>query len=528
MTKNKTKKIWLVAYLTVVFAVLTSFPLYRNRESDNPYVSFLLAAFIWFMILACFLVVIKPVRKAISEKLAAFEERFDKISSFQLFLISWGFISLCWILPYLALFPGTLGYDSPLQLCQYLGTMEMTDHHPVAHTVLLGSVINLGRSLFGSYNAGVALFTALQGLAVTSVLSYSIYEMRKRSVSLAFCILGILWMAFNPFLQMLSFNCTKDILFGVAFSYFVISFYDCLVSEDEDKKSRVRDMVFVGTFGIIMCLFRHQGVYIVAAVLVMALFLKKRRKETLVCLGMVFVIYEVYSFGIHGIFGYEAVDKREMLSVPMQQMAYVCKLKVDGADMDISEDQFNRVLTFISEDAILNYQPDSADPVKSEFDTKAFLAEPGANIGTYLSIGIHNSKAYIEAFKNMVGPYIRTQDNNYLGLMALYTYTDQYTVDIERNSKARNYYENLLYNSVYMGYRDLPLASMLFYPGLCIWLLFAGFGVQVYNRSYAGVLVVVAMLLYFMSLLLGPTALVRYLYPLILLVPFMVVLVFDT
>lgn len=65
------------------------------------------------------------------------------------------------------------------------------------------------------YDAGFALYIALQGLAVTGSIAYSLLACRRRQVPLIWIALGGVWAALNPFLWVLAFSPTKDILFGV-------------------------------------------------------------------------------------------------------------------------------------------------------------------------------------------------------------------------------------------------------------------------------------------------------------------------
>ena len=52
----------------------------------------------------------------------------------------WLLITLSFVPAYLALFPGTFGYDAPVQAAQYFGEMELSGANPLLHTYLLFSL----------------------------------------------------------------------------------------------------------------------------------------------------------------------------------------------------------------------------------------------------------------------------------------------------------------------------------------------------------------------------------------------------
>ena len=127
------------------------------------------------------------------------------------FLQLWFLLFLVYLPAWISLFPGTFGYDAPIQIAEYFGDAgtSLTSHHPLAHTFLMGWLFSLGEMLFHSYTAGFVLYMALQVLAVTGSLSYSLLVCRRCRVPLIWIMLGALWAALNPFLWVLTFTSTK-------------------------------------------------------------------------------------------------------------------------------------------------------------------------------------------------------------------------------------------------------------------------------------------------------------------------------
>lgn len=84
-------------------------------------------------------------------------------SGAQVFFGSLLLLCLAWLPIYLAYYPGICAYDAPVQTGQIVEHYYF-DHHPIVHTLLLQGMLWLGTQLFGSMNAGMALYTALQML----------------------------------------------------------------------------------------------------------------------------------------------------------------------------------------------------------------------------------------------------------------------------------------------------------------------------------------------------------------------------
>lgn len=513
-------------YIAFVFASLNVFPVYRDIPTMSLFWMWIASFVIWFVIISLVITFGGKFIDYIKAKFVKLDNLLEKhLSGIKLFFAIWIVIVIAWILPYLSLFPGTFGYDAPLQLLQWQGAMEMTDHHPVTHTFLLGVIYSLGVKIFGTANAGIALYTAIQGVLVASSISYCLYALRRQGAGAIYILLTLIWIVFNPFLQALTFNCTKDIVFGAFWVFFIAAFYNYLKSDNQS----VAVVLVLGLSGILMCLLRHQGVYILFILLLFVVFAPKkiniRKLKTALIIICILVVAEGFNIICHNVLDYESGDSREMLSVPMQQMAYVCKQKIEGQPIDVTDEQLNQVESFIPKSGIMAYKENTADDVKSTFDTDSFKDNIGDNLKVYLQLGWQNKGSYVYAFKNLINGYLNDDKRSYAGLMYLYTFESEYDMDIHRDSLVPSYYDTLVANTVNLRYRNIPLMSLIYNSCLSIWLLVVLVGLSVYRKDYKLWLVVIPLLLYLVSLFLGPVALIRYMYPLILLTPLLVFLI---
>ncbi len=517
------RAIILRCYIAIVFSSFTAFLLCGKIQNNILVYVTLASALEWYVMVYIFMKVAKPIDLFAKSHFKRIDSAVNKLSDRLFFLICWLGIVILWLPAYLALFPGTLGYDTPFQLNQWFGIFEMTDHQPIAHTVLLGILYTIGSKLGGAPNFGVALYTAFQGLVVTGALAYTILVFRKNRIPIIYQILTFFWFSFNPFLQGMTFNSSKDFLYGAMMLLFCLFLFQWIKNGKTNNK---RLMILYIISGILTCLFRHQGIYILSVFLLFLFIapnLRKKKKWLIISTLSVIVIFEIFSIFCHGVLNIKPGDSREMLSVPMQQIAYVGKLKLEGQNVSLSDEDLARIETFIPENGILSYSSNSADPVKSTFDTKNFKSDLANNIKIYMKLGIQNPKEYLVAFRDLTAGYINYNQMGYAGLMYLYPFQGIYEMDIHRDSGAFTwYYDLLVYNTVGGGIKNHPIMSVLFNPSLPIWLLTALLGIVFYRRDYSLWLVILPMLLYAVSIFLGPVALLRYLYPLILFVPFLI------
>lgn len=90
-----------------------------------------------------------------------------------------GLIFLCWLLVFLAVYPGFFVYDAMEEVNQVV-TREFSTHHPLLHVLLLGGVVQAGYKLTGEYNIGIAVYTLCQMLAMAGIFAWSTEWLHKK------------------------------------------------------------------------------------------------------------------------------------------------------------------------------------------------------------------------------------------------------------------------------------------------------------------------------------------------------------
>ncbi|MDY6103423.1 MAG: DUF6020 family protein, partial [Acetatifactor sp.] len=280
----------------------------------------------------------------------------------------WIILLLAFAPTYLAYFPGNLAYDSPAQLAIFFGELPMSSSNPLAHTYLLGSFVALGERLFQSANIGVAAFTLMQVLLTTNVLARTLVFFRERRVPFSVTIMSLLWCIFSPTLHLLTVSCAKDILTGVFLVHFILNLIQAAEAGMEGKRGR---LVYtdLAVAGILLCLMRNAGIFLVIAVLVILLLTSARKQwKTLATLGAVLAVVTVYSVICKNVLKIPTGEVRENFSVPIQQMAMVYRDKGLGLNVEMTEEQMEAMEEIIPLAGLANMvENDSADIAKSLF-----------------------------------------------------------------------------------------------------------------------------------------------------------------
>lgn len=457
---------------------------------------------------------------------------------------------LAWLPVYLAYYPGICAYDAPVQTGQIMEHYYF-DHHPIVHTLFLQGMLWLGSRIFGSVNAGMACYTAAQMLLLAGSMAYGMWVLHRRKASVAAQLSVLLLGMFFPFHWYMSVSMTKDTVFSAFLLLQLVSLTDLLMEDRRSIRPGIRDLLFgIGTVGMI--LFRNNGKYamivLLAFLFLMFCFGKWARKLW----GRLFVVSTV-AFGV-GLFVLSAVfnithaeqgDRREMLSMPIQQLSR-CMIYHGGVgvlpedDGTMTEQDKALVHDFILDEAYREYDPGIADPVKRHTNTYVVRYRSGEFIKTYLHLlsaypgDMINAALAVDA--GFLSPFDTThatvnQTGEKEGLGYVQTRWDEGVLNergIYKDSKFPWLYERLENWAENNGYLRIPLLKYIFVPGSYLW-LYLGLAAVLFitdRKRFCLPLVIVGG--YYGTMLLGPTVQMRYVYPVMLALPYLLGLLCKT
>lgn len=460
----------------------------------------------------------------------------------RVFLWSLVLIFLTWLPGFLAYYPAICAYDMPVQLGQIRDNFYI-DHHPIAHTLLIRQALELGELLCGgseSANFGIAIYALLQMWFLAAAFSFGIALLWHHRVRAAGVLVAQLFYMFYPFHWYMSISVTKDTVFGAFFVLQVLALRELL---GKSGKKQFWILYFSATTGMI--LFRNNGKYaflvLLAVVFLVFCFGKERRpfwgRLFAVSLGA-FLTGTVLLTIIYRATDAEQGDKREMLSMPIQQLARtmiyhggVGVLAEDDATMEEADKAL--INDFILNEAWRNYRPDFADPVKSNTNTYVVRYRTGEFVRTYVHLFRQYPGDFVNAILAVDAGYLYPGDVSHAWVNARegqaagggYAQTrwdaEIGKAGIFKDSKWPWLYQILEKWANDNAYLKMPVLKYLFVPGVWVWLYLGLAFWWLLRRRFGQCVCLLPVLGYYLTLLLGPTVQLRYIYPIMIVFPFL-------
>ncbi len=429
-------------------------------------------------------------------------------------ILTFLFMILCWLPVLLAVYPGFFVYDAQDEWLQ-VASRSFNTHHPLVHVLMLGGIVCAVHKVTGSYNLGIASYTLIQMIIVAGGFTYLLSFMRKRKVSKAVRIVSLLYFAFFPVIVMFTLCSAKDALFTVALLLLLLSLLD-MGSDKEVFFTSGKKMAFFVLSATAMMLFRKNGVYAFAVMVpVLLIYHKENLKKTGLLIAAVFLSYFLINGGLTVALHAEGGEKQEMLTVPIQQLARTYKF-----NREVFEPEDIAALhEILPEEALVLYNPKLSDPVKVHFRNNTFAADKSKYISLWARIGLKKPLSYINAWLvNSYGFwYPDTVIDVYSGnTVFTFTYGDSsyFGYEVEepgfRDSKIPWLDEAYRKLALEISQEKVPIYSMLYSPGGIFWGIAFVFAYVLYRRKYHLVIPYLMVLLTWLTVILGPTYLPRY------------------
>lgn len=457
----------------------------------------------------------------------------------KVWLISSAVIFAAWIPVWLAYYPAVFAYDAETQLGQVISQIYST-HHPLLHTLIMGGCMKLMWSV-GGINAGMALYAVLQMVFVVVVIGWIIAEAHRLGARRwMLCIYGV-FCAIFPAHAILAVSTTKDVVFSALVPVFVLLIRRCVCEHERSHSSGnggggSHVYVLTGITAGVMILFRNNALYaLVLTLIVMTIgYVMGRRSDR--CKAMRFrpmlivailigcIAGSLINGGLKLILHAESGSPREALSIPIQQMARVYVQHGDDLDAGLSED-LAVILGGSRDDTSNRYNEHLADPVKKQVYMKA----PGRFIKTWLKLGVRYPGDYMDAW------LYTTEGAWYIGDTSVdriygegadtgfgYLSTDIRSMPDGFEVIPHSYLpglkkalERLVSDNVF---ERVPVIRLIFSPALYVWILVTYAYVSSVRRDRTAFVVLLYPLAVYLTILMGPAVLVRYMYPYMLLV----------
>lgn len=435
----------------------------------------------------------------------------------------WLFLFISWMIPFLAAWPGIYVIDNVFQMKWFLEG-QISSHHPVIHTYLLGWILKLGKAVLGSYEAGFGIFCLMQMLFLSAVFSYTIKKL-EQYVSVRFRVICSLFLAFVPYNPVSSFTATKDTIFAGFFLLVVLKTFLIVCRPDEFFLSK-KEMFLYGLLVFLMCAFRNTGIYIFIFSFPSFLIVCRKYWRKALALGIgCILVWGLYTGPVYGVLHISEGNSAEMLSVPIQQLARVMS---DNPEK-LTEKERESIEMYIPD--YRKYISKVADPVKDTFRGDIFDKDPAGFIKLWVQVGVKCPVTYMEAFLlgniGFWNPFMRYPD-----LDTFLPYIPYHSADleqvgvswegqvfIERSSmfpEIAKLYERLTESG---DYNRIPGISFIYNIAVAFWLIFAGIVYCIKKKRYRMAVPFFLLVGLWGTLMLSPVVVFRYGYPLLISLP---------
>lgn len=453
------------------------------------------------------------------------------------FLIIWAFIFASWIPCFLGTYPGVFAYDGVTQIFEVFGG-EISAMHPVFHSLFISACFAVG-IYFGSATLGMAIYSVSQMLIFSLCLAYVCHALAKRRAPIVLTVLSPFFFALCPMFAIMAVSSTKDVFFACAVVLCFVCFWDAVREPEHFFYSKRGMLRFVLTAFFLFITKNNGIIFFMLTLPFFILFLRKYARRAALLAALCLALYLFYTGPVYLLLGVSGGNVRELLSVPIQQIAR--SVKTNGDELSAEDEEL--LYRYFAPEYLANYQPRISDFVKSGFDSSALIDDPFGFAELYVRLGARYPREYFEAVLALtLGNWYVGAD--YQGEEALYPFWY-----MEFDNKAFQSEAGLVKNAEGGGallqrlgdYFSSPVLFLercslsaraedyyraaaersggLFAPAVPIWVLLFCVALCIYRKRYSYLCPLFFLFWFWVMLMLSPAVIYRYSLPLILALP---------
>lgn len=461
--------------------------------------------------------------------------KFRKIFNSHPFIVSMIFMLICWLPYIISFYPAILSPDPSFQIKQFFGidnkystyvnlidpNVIITNHHPVIHTLLLGNCLKIG-NIIGNDNFGLFIYSFIQILVLSSVLSYTIKYMNKLNVPYKLKLLFLLIYSFVPMFPFYSMSAVKDVIFTSLVILYIILIYDIFKNKELGiSNKKIFYMVFLM---ILLVLFRNNGIHMIMLSFPLLIFLCKNIWKKLLFVFLIILGFNTcYNKVVLPYFKITPGSIREQLSIPFQQTARFVKY---NSHMLTDEDRYIIDRVLIIPDLASRYNPKLSDPVKNKFNRYATDEEIKDYFGVWVKHLFKDPVLYVDATINNVYGYFYPFTSNWY---IYHNYNDTIVEDgfnyhfIDEFAGSRKFLKEFG-----IGFPSIPIIGFISNIGFNVWILFMLVGYLIYSKKNAGIVILLPSLVLLLVCVASPAnTYFRYAMPYVFAMPIMICMVLN-
>ncbi len=430
-----------------------------------------------------------------------------KIKTSHYFLLMWGIILLGWLPVYLACYPGLGIYDGPCQL------VEITTHHPLVHTLFIHGMNMLAQGL--GWKSWLIPYTIIQMGVLSAVFAYLLTCLKNWGFNLIYLCVVLGWIVFFPMNPLMAAATTKDTLFAASFILVLCELVKVIRGGCIHWRNWFHCCYFV-IVCCLLCLLRNNGVYVLIAMIPFLMYYAKKyyKRIGLICMAIV-AGYYIYTGPLMDVVQIPKGDSREAMTMIVQPLARTYKEKVKNS---LSQEEKEMIQRLFGNNAPW-YESHISDAAKCQFDSKEFLDNISKYMKLYIDLGMRYPDVYLNAvLANTYGNWYPHEILPDSTCYRMYFEFPEVTAE-EHGSKfprLYNFLQKLCRESTYLR---VPFLYLVFCTGIVFWIILFLLAEVIIRRQYHKILLFIPFGALFLTILLGPVALLRYTYPLMVGIP---------
>ena len=344
--------------------------------------------------------------KQSKKTISVFTRLFDHSSNKQLWVSVFILLLLLYAPHLFFAYPANLCWDFTTQLRQYYGLMPFAADNPIAFTVLMGSIVNVGTRISGNF--GLFLYAFFQTVVLSAIIAYMFCLFKRLKTPIWWRVFSFFMCAFCPYYAHFVTKIIKDNIFAYFYLLLIIELVYLFV--EKAGYFKFSHIILLGISIIGVTLLRNNITYamylaiVVTTIVLLTRTAKNRsiKNEKPILLFLCCLIVPCFISGMIKqvlMHEYNVIPGsiREVLSVPIQQTARYVKEYPNEITPE-ERASIDKVLVF--DTLAEKYNPTISDPVKNGFKTRSFTHEVKQYLITWLKMFFKHPLVYLKATLN--------------------------------------------------------------------------------------------------------------------------------
>lgn len=377
-----------------IFAVLLCLVLVIGRylDQDKPVPvgdTLLVALCLWFAVFPLVMVLVRFLSSLVSPV---------PVRQPRMFWTCFGIVVVCWALAYLAMFPGCYTTDAFVWYDEFSDPdRPISPQWSPVYAGLFYLFEHAGHVLTGCYEAGLAVFVGLQAIFALWTI-YRVMRFAESECGSRTCMPVAAFFALVPTHAILTMSTAQAALFAPVFSMVMLHLVR-MVLHPECYWSAWRNVIAFIFWCLLGCVLRNNAMYALLVVIPFCLLYRRPyRLRLFLSLLLAVACALVYSGPVLTAAGVQkGTAVREMLSIPLQQLAYVRVYRSDR----MTGEQAAELSYYVADDAIETYarlgHSGISDDVKAGLKLQAVRDDPAGFARLYLGVGGRDPLGYAKA-----------------------------------------------------------------------------------------------------------------------------------